>query len=56
MLCYNILTKKDFFAQYDDKKICSHVSFGIDGVVYVYWFENYGFDNYNIFMRVVDNH
>ena len=31
-------------------------SFGIDGVAYIYWFENHGFDNYNIFLRIVDNH
>lgn len=45
-----------FDVQYRDKKIAAHSSFGIDGKAYVYWFENHGFDNYNIFMRVVDNH
>ena len=33
-----------------------HTSFGIDGKVYVYWFENHGFNDYNIFMRAIDNH
>ena len=42
--------------QYRDKNIAAHPSFGIDGVAYIYWFENHGFDNYNIFLRIVDNH
>ena len=45
-----------FEVQYRKKKIAAHTSFGIDGRAYVYWFENHGFDNYNIFLRVVDNH
>ena len=43
-------------AQYKGKLIGAHTSFGIDGRTYVYWFENHGFDNYNIYLRVVDNH
>lgn len=43
-------------AQYKGKRIAAHTSFGIDGKAYVYWFENHGFDNYNIYLRVVDNH
>ena len=43
-------------AQYKNKKIATHTSFGIDGMTYVYWFENHGFNNYNIYLRVVDNH
>lgn len=42
--------------QYRGKNIAAHPSFGIDGVAYIYWFENHGFDNYNIFLRIVDNH
>ena len=45
-----------FDIQYKGKRIAAHTSFGIDGKAYVYWFENHGFDNYNIFLRVVDNH
>lgn len=45
-----------FSTQYKDKRIAAHTSFGIDGRAYVYWFENHGFDNYNIFLRVVDDH
>ncbi len=42
--------------QYYNKRIAAHVSFGIDGRAYVYWFENHGFEEYNIFMRVLDCH
>ena len=45
-----------FDAQYKGKRIAAHTSFGIDGKAYVYWFENHGFDNYNIFLRVLDDH
>ena len=45
-----------FDVQYKNKKIAAHTSFGIDGKAYVYWFENHGFDNYNIYLRVMDNH
>ena len=45
-----------YHAVYEGQYICTHVSFGIDGIAYVYWFENHGFDNYRIFMRTVDNH
>ena len=43
-------------SQYRSKHIAAHASFGIDGKAYVYWFENHGFNDYNIFMRVKDNH
>ena len=42
-------------AQYKDKPIAAHTSFGIDGKAYVYWFENLGFNKYNIFLRVLDD-
>ncbi len=42
--------------QYKDKKIAAHTSFGTDGKAYVYWFENHGYNDYNIFLRVLDNH
>ena len=42
--------------QYEGQKICAHPSFGIDGIAYIYWFENHGFNDYNIFQRVIDNH
>ena len=45
-----------YYSNYRNEEICLLVSFGIDGVAYIYWFENHGFNNYNIFLRVVDNH
>lgn len=45
-----------YAAQYEGKAIAAHASFGIDGIAYVYWFENHGFDDYNIFLRVIDEH
>ena len=45
-----------YYIQYVGKSIAAHASFGIDGKAYIYWFENHGFNNYNIFMRVIDNH
>lgn len=45
-----------YYSQYEGKDIAAHTSYGLDGKSYVYWFENHGFDNYNIYLRVVDNH
>lgn len=42
-------------ANYKGKAIATHASFGIDGRGYIYWFENHGFNNYNIYQRVIDN-
>ena len=42
--------------QYKGKRIAAHTSFGIDGIAYIYYFENHGFDDYNIYNRVIDNH
>ncbi len=39
-------------AQYKGEYIAVHTSFGIDGKAYAFWFENHGFDDYNIFFRV----
>ena len=41
---------------YKDKRVAAHASFGIDGEAYIYWFENRGFDDYNIFLRIMDTH
>ena len=43
-------------ARYKGKKIAAHPSFGVDGRAYVYWFENRGFNDYNIFRRDPDEH
>ena len=42
--------------QYKGKRIGAHASFGIDGEAYIYWFENHGFNDYNIYLRVADEH
>ena len=42
--------------QYKDKSISAHPSFGIDGRQYVYWFEIHGFNDYNIYLKTVDDH
>ena len=36
--------------------LCMHASFGLDGRAYIYWFENHGFNDYNIYMRSLDIH
>ena len=43
-------------SQYKGKPIASHPSFGIDGIAYIYWFENHGFNNYNFFMKTLNKH
>ena len=45
-----------FESQYKGQSVCSHRSYGTDGNAYMYWFENHGFDDYNIFMRFSNNH
>ena len=41
---------------YKQMYLCTYVTFGIDGIVYVYWFENLGYGEYNIFFKTVDKH
>lgn len=41
---------------YKGKPLAIHASFGLDGKAYIYWFENHGFDNYNIYMKALDIH
>lgn len=38
-------------SQYKGLPVATHTTFGIDGMVHTYWFENHGFNNYNIFLR-----
>ena len=45
-----------YFAQYSGKHIAAHPSFDLNGRACVYWFENHGFNNYNIFMKTLDDH
>ena len=46
----------EYKSKFEGKYICAHVTFGIDGIVYVYWFENLGYGEYNIFFKTVDEH
>lgn len=32
-------------SKYKNQRIAAHISFGFDGKVYVYWFENHGYDD-----------
>ncbi len=40
------------YAKYEGKSFAVHMSYGIDNVAYWYYFENHGYNNYNIYMRV----
>lgn len=36
---------------YKGQLIAAHYSLGIDGIYYIYYFENHGFNDYNIFEK-----
>ena len=38
-------------AKYEGKYICVHKSYGTDNKAYRYYFENFGYANYNIYMK-----
>ena len=40
------------YAKYRDKALAIHASYGVDNKPYWYYFENQGYDNYNIYMRI----
>lgn len=40
------------YGKYKGKKVSVHKSYGIDNEPYWYYFENHGFNKYNIYMRV----
>ncbi len=42
------------FGLYEGKSEAIHLSYGIDDVPYVYYFENRGYNCYNIYNRVVN--
>ena len=58
LLIYNQLDRlkiiDEYYSKYMGKSIAAHCSYGIDGVPYVYWFENHGFNDYRIIIREVD--
>ena len=39
------------YEKYKDKLLATHISHDIFGTECVYYFENHGFDNYNIYMK-----
>lgn len=48
-ICSEINTN---YGKYKGKRFAMHASYGIDNKAYWYYFENRGFDDYNIYMRV----
>ena len=44
-----------YWARYEGKRICTHLSFDLNGNAFIYYFENLGFSKYNIFLRVVND-
>ncbi len=40
------------YEKYQSRPFAVHMSYGIDNRAYWYYFENHGYDNYNIYMRV----
>ena len=41
-----------YYAKYEDLPFAVHTSFGLDNRAYRYYFENNGYNDYNIFMRI----
>lgn len=39
------------YGKYAGKIMAVHISYGLDGEAYKYYFENHGFDDINIFVR-----
>ncbi len=39
------------YSKYENDRFCVHLSYGLDGNAYAYYFENHGFDEYNIYVR-----
>ena len=40
------------YSKYAGRRIAVHISYGIDNIPYGYYFENHGYNNYNIYMRI----
>ncbi len=40
------------YEKYEGKRFAIHMSYDNDGNAYWYYFENHGFNDYNIYMRV----
>ena len=39
------------YRKYDGQEFCVHYSYGLNNISYKYFFENHGYNNYNIFSR-----
>lgn len=48
-ICSEINTN---YAKYNGMAFAVHASYGVDNKAYWYYFENHGYNNYNIYMRV----
>lgn len=46
-ICREINTN---YSKYEGKTYAVHISYGIDNKPYWYYFENHGYDNYNIYI------
>ena len=42
----------NYFDLYEGKRFCAHYSLGTDDRYYIYYFENYGYNNYNIVEKI----
>jgi hypothetical protein len=40
------------YAKYEGMAFAIHASYGLDNKPYWYYFENHGYNNYNIYMRI----
>lgn len=43
------------YGKYEGKKYCVHSSYGFDGIAYWYYFENHGYNKYNIYAKKINN-
>ena len=43
-----------YYKKYQDLPLIAHRSVGLDGNYYIYYVENHGFDDINIFYRLED--
>ena len=44
-----------YYDCYNNLYICTHTSFADDGMIYTYWFINYGFNDYIFINRVIED-
>lgn len=40
-----------FYSKYENDELCVHYSYAFDNCCYAYFFENHGFDCYNIYSK-----